>query len=548
VTSSAEAGARGRRAWLAPFVGLTFICAWPAGNFLARNAAEISWLGWSAVFTIVAISTLLWLTALLVAFAPAALFPRWSIPRAATVAIAGVYLLFLHETAAEWLARSHAIVGVRSAGLYAVGMSATLLLFWRLSRHAPVRTACVIAAIVMPMLPVTQLVASRLMAPARRPPAGNDGVSAPANPPASRPRENVYYVVLDEYVASSTLARQFAFDNRPFERAMAELGYFAADSARANYTTTAASIQAALQMEYILDERSPRYVNRLEQFPFAFQLARAPLITRRLGAAGVDFLHVGNFNVPCKRRRAIECVSGDGTRESVRQVATVFLAPTKIPSLVATLSSPSGYDAISPLYRSLRSLRDRARPFFVLAHHLGPHAPYRDADCKAFLSDRPPGDSPDGGRAPDLTVAERRRQYVASVECVNRQVLALATRIRDLDPSAIVVFQADHGSDFRVDWTLPLAEWTDDAVNERTSILNLVKLPDRCRQWVRRTLSPVNTMRLVLACIEYRAPDYLPERSFVAAYERNADFGRVREVTDRLRAIAAAESLAPGRR
>ena len=80
-----------------------------------------------------------------------------------------------------------------------------------------------------------------------------------------------------------------------------------------------------------------------------------------------------------------------------------------------------------------------------------------------------------------------------------------------------------------------MARWTYAMIDERTSIFNLVRVPQQCRRWLRPDLSQINTMRLVFACLEGRPPSYVEERTFLGVYENNPDFGRVRDVTEQLR-------------
>ena len=179
------------------------------------------------------------------------------------------------------------------------------------------------------------------------------------------------------------------------------------------------------------------------------------------------------------------------------------------------------------LSAALEDLTRQDQPFFALVHNLAPHPPYLRADCSGQFTDNRRAD---------------REQYGSAVACVNQEVLALAARIEALDPGAIVVFQADHGTEFTVDWNLPLREWTDAAIEERTSILNLIHVPEPCRRWLRQTLSPINTMRLVLGCLQRRPPEYLPESTYINTYEENVDFGLAYDVTHRFDELREASS------
>lgn len=101
-----------------------------------------------------------------------------------------------------------------------------------------------------------------------------------------------------------------------------------------------------------------------------------------------------------------------------------------------------------------------------------------------------------------------------TVRCVNRQLLAA---IDVIDPAAVVVIQSDHGTEYDIPWD-DLSSWDDNVIEQRLSVLNAVRLPRGCRELVQPPPSGVNTFRLVVACLEARTPDLLPQRNFIASY------------------------------
>ena len=61
-------------------------------------------------------------------------------------------------------------------------------------------------------------------------------------------RPDVYYVILDRYANSWTLANLYGYDNTPFLEALRERGFYVADEAWANYFKTAFSVSSSLDM------------------------------------------------------------------------------------------------------------------------------------------------------------------------------------------------------------------------------------------------------------------------------------------------------------
>lgn len=508
-----------------PFVGYSLACLWPGLHFLTNNVEEFQWMGRSAVLVVVVVCALLWLAGICCAAAPSLLAARWSVPRAFSVGSVAVFLFFTHEAIQAFLDSAWSIRGLLYRSIYLIVVAATLGVTWRLSRHEPFRTALAIAAALM-MTPSIGNLAHVAAAPRTATVNDGDARFEEEEPAGAWSKENVYYVILDEYAGASALEKYAGNDIDGFLRQMHDLGYASMDSARANYITTPVSLMATLESQYILTDSSPRLVNRRGLFPQALQLGHTPQLVRQLQAAGYDFIHIGNIWSPCGPRATLRCLTSASPFGFYRRIANAFLAPTRIPVVVGRLF-PDNTQAMDILSAALEDLTRQDQPFFAFVHNLAPHPPYLRADCSGQFADNRRAD---------------REQYGSAVACVNRQVLALAARIEALDPDAIVVFQADHGTEFTVDWNLPLREWTGAAIEERTSILNLIHVPEPCRRWLRQTLSPINTMRLVLGCLQRRPPGYLPERTYINTYEENVDFGLAYDVTHRFDELQEASS------
>ena len=65
---------------------------------------------------------------------------------------------------------------------------------------------------------------------------------------------DIYYIVLDGYPRSDSLAHYFDFDNSSFPQALRERGFYIADASHSNYTMTFLSIASSLNMRYVTRE------------------------------------------------------------------------------------------------------------------------------------------------------------------------------------------------------------------------------------------------------------------------------------------------------
>jgi hypothetical protein len=114
-------------------------------------------------------------------------------------------------------------------------------------------------------------------------------------------------------------------------------------------------------------------------------------------------------------------------------------------------------------------------------------------------------------------VARQKSQVVTDIGCVNQEVLTLVDRILEREPDAIIIIQGDHGSGFLHNWKSH--EWPSDEFFERFSILNAIRLPERCRGMHYPGISPVNTFRLVFACLKGEDVEWLRDTSLLTNYD-----------------------------
>ena len=224
-----------------------------------------------------------------------------------------------------------------------------------------------------------------------------------------------------------------------------------------------------------------------------------------------------------------------GGTQCAEAAEIVCLTPGPRPLSNRTLEAIAGVNAMTPLsyFVSVRSTRggittiDHVReivagnagepPYYLFAHTLPPHAPYIfKADCSAQPSVRL-----------NLSGGLDETLYLASLRCVNRQLLAFADFIAERDPEAIVLIHSDHGSRFLTDWVQPIDSWSRRQFMERFSVFLAVKAPARCVASLYPGISLVNVSRFVAACVDGRAPDYVEDRHYVATDAQWPDYGHV---------------------
>ncbi len=496
-------------------IGFSLICAWTGVLFIQNNSAHIAWSNFhNQVLILIALCGLVWLAGMFLAIVPMWINARWSIPRALCVYTIGIFIIFSHEAIRYWLKEIYHYNNNSSEVIYLLIVTGSLVLTWLISSFEPSRVAISITSaflILFSLVSIGKISGDHVIHLFQK---TRDITTKENMVEHTFSNENVYYIILDAHGGANALKKYLNHDITPFIEKMKGIGYTHINLARANYTVTHVSLAATLNARYILNESSRRYLDRGDFYPAIFNKKEMPSTVKIFQSHNYNFIHIGNSWAPCQLSGGVSCITGINESSLLESVITAYFNPTRIISLIEHIlprNSIIEYDALTPFSRTIREIKSLKKSSFVLIHHLIPHEPLNE-DCSRY-----------SGEMSEI-------KYKNSVTCVDNSVLQVAQQIEKIDPYAIVVIQADHGSDFHVDWKSPLAKWDSSAIDERTSILNLIHVPKPCQKWVVSNLSPINTMRLVYGCLERRKPDYLIERTYLTAYETSPDFGFVREV------------------
>jgi hypothetical protein len=342
--------------------------------------------------------------------------------------------------------------------------------------------------------------------------------------------EDAYIIVLDGYLGARGLSERFGYDVSAFIEAMRSKGFMHADRSRSNSLMTFTSMANVFAMDYVVDERSTRYVDRRRFYPANLSSRDPPPLLREAQRSGYEAWMVGNAYAPCWGIHA-RCIAGS-TVPRLGPVGASFLSTTPLSSQTLRRSAVGRWlfgDAIDDPLKLVGSFidslpkRGTRPPVLVFAHVLEPHPPYNyDAECnprESFISLH--------------QTAEPKAVpfYLDSISCLNMRVKALVSSILARDEDAMIVVMADHGSGFSWPRYRSMDSWTATDLDERTDIMNLVRLPERCRAGFRRDLGQINTVRLLSACLGHRPPRFVEEKTVLGAYEDAAtkEFGRSRD-------------------
>jgi hypothetical protein len=468
----------------------------PFARYLDANAKKIVWPG------AVIVDAVLWVALMLAAFVAIRAVTRRSTP----VAIAAGFVVFNlsfwnffrwlpYEPATEanrWLAILVWIVvtgiGIRlAAKLASLRYTATFIVIF-----LGIWTAALLVSAVQGRSTI--------------------GTGDPLVVPATEPvafagdRPNVYWFLLDEHARTDALKRITGSDNSWFGDDLTDRGFSVSSTSTASYLQTHLSVTSTLAMADIWEPG--------KEYRGEYALA-APLLTgdnpvvetfeangyRYVGAPDGK-MEWSNCPEPAETRA---CIEPEGGPFALREPHSFLVYSTP----VGSLGLPSTHNDTTSIRAGIDELWTDDQPFFLYAHLLTPHFPFRyEQDC----SERRPW--VDGY---NYSREQRDAAYANDVQCLDHDMVDLVDHILANDPDAVIIIQSDHGSALEFSSSVPIGEQTPELLHERFGVLDAIRLPEPCRGDDIEGQPLVNTFRLVFACLEGTDPELLEARHFYPA-------------------------------
>jgi hypothetical protein len=257
---------------------------------------------------------------------------------------------------------------------------------------------------------------------------------------------DVYVVMLDGYPRADTLQSEFAFDNAPFLRSMASLGFEVAARSHSNYNLTLLTLTSFWNMAHVSDVVGE---------PPGFYFHAAALVQHINGGTGLAALRQAGYHVvsvPSGLTQTSIFIADDyGDTGQINSFEVSLLRAGAMPRLLPGVQRAwllqQQRDRIEAQLNSLVTIADRPaeRPRFVFAHLMSPHAPIVfNADGSAQDTDCIPESCGvwDEVRGPDAN-----RAMLGQLTHLNTLVLEAVTELieRSHRPPVVIVF-SDHGS------------------------------------------------------------------------------------------------------
>jgi hypothetical protein len=385
-----------------------------------------------------------------------------------------------------------------------------------------------VAAAVGVLIPIANLSASLYQVPT--PPV----MPSPEIPMATADRTSagpdIYLIVLDAHGRDDELAEYFDMTDGLGHR-LRELGFYIADASNTNYSSTLHSLPSLLNFTLIQDviqcARRPAIVKA-----HLVRLTRYNRIMKLLKERGYKTIAYSTGIPISEGVKADEKVDPPplitlwGRAIRVNPFEQLLLTWTPLDPVLRHAPELSPYTLHRE--RILHTLSDITRyatdpaPTFVFAHVVSPHEPFvfgakgEDVSThkRAFRFSRVFQD-PDMPSTPGLVGPEYARRYREQARYLGGLVVqAVKEILQNSTEPPIIIVQGDHGP----------SGFSPDGRRTRLAILNAYYLPHGGQRRLYPSISPVNSMRVVLN--HYFGAEFpmLPDDSFRANWTKPCEF------------------------
>ena len=378
---------------------------------------------------------------------------------------------------------------------------------------------------------------------------------------------DIYFLLVDGFGRQDVLREMFDIDTSGFVAELRRNGFVVADRALGAHPMTWLSVPAIFDQEYqALPGDQGKPATQIRQMAI---LAGGSRTHQILKANGYHFVTAatgwGSYCDPSPISEVEDCVNKRPDLDAALKDAYVryqlaFMTPVLplsrasfLPEAVHAmwegpelLEDAKAVGGKAFLTRDIldvvdaAQVRDDSIPLFVFGHMWYTHPPFTlGPECEF----RTRGVPNLGGLWPDTRRSgDDVSGYQAGIDCAVMQILEL---ISEVDPSAVIVVQADHG---------PISEdveISDDVVDldekdvrlelfwGRASVFSAVRLPERCRSSVSNTYAGTSTFKVIFDCLAGSPTPQISEQSHWAWWNSR----RVVDLTDWLRTFEASLDL-----
>ena len=341
-------------------------------------------------------------------------------------------------------------------------------------------------------------------------------------------KPDIYYIILDGYGRNDILKDLYAFDNTNFIERLERKHFYVAKKSTSNYHQTYLSLSSSLNMSYLDQDKllgantktvSPKEMIKNNQLISFFESQGYTIIATPTTWTGIQ----GNIQSDITFNGMI---FNDFERMFITLTPLQLYIDDKFLTKEHRQTILSGFKALAAIPRI-------NKPTLTIAHIYSPHPPFV-FDENGIAKDTHYGFSKLDGNTlfedhrAALTIDSYREDYISQLIFANKKIIQSIDQILDNSTSPpIIILQSDHGPGSQLFFGDP----DKTNLHERMSILNAYYLPDKGKEMLYDSITPVNSFRVVINSLFDANLELLQDRNYFTGKSNMYDFI---DVTNRL--------------
>jgi len=336
---------------------------------------------------------------------------------------------------------------------------------------------------------------------------------------------DIFYIIFDRYASNKTLKKLYNYDNSEFLTGLKEKGFFVVNNAHSNYQSSYLSLASSLNMTHLdsLSDKMNLQDDNYLDYGALYHMVVDHEVQKFLKQRGYTYVHIGSYEGYTDKNWNADYNYSYVSILAHRGFIAGFLETTmlrpfltiRLPNSNKTLFSSVTKNklqkdvSIDQLKRVEEATEKFNSPKFVFAHIFLPHEPYvfdRDGNYIEYVQSSDP--------------EELKRRYLDQLIYTNTKIEKLVTSLqKSTDKQAVIIIQADEGPyppRYRKD--IDGFKWiqaTNDEYQEKTGILNAYFFPDNGNNNLYKSITPVNTFRILFNTYFQTTYPLLPDTVYV---------------------------------
>lgn len=322
---------------------------------------------------------------------------------------------------------------------------------------------------------------------------------------------DIYYIIFDRYANSKILKEYFNYDNTEFTNYLEKKGFFVAYESTANYPKTFLSLGSSLNLNH-LDFIVKKVGEESRDQTITYDLLNDYNAWRFLKSKGYKFIHFGSSWGPTKKNKFADY---NFNYLALDEFSTKLLKNTLLLRFIKNYMDDTHKKLALCELDKLSKVPYIKGPKFTFAHFLIPHEP--------FVFDENGNDSKEHKKK------KMEQKYIDQLIFTNKKIKLLVDELISKSATApIIILQSDEGpyahKELKNEIGSKVSNWehlSKDALKIHLHILNAYYLPGVNSSVLYKSITPVNTFRIIFNLYFGTKYKLLKDESFIFIDDRH---------------------------